>query len=96
MPFCLSLSTFLMSASFLLYGIFSSDPFIYVSFLSLAWEISNFFFCSSRPTHEGFLLKFQVPNGIGTLLGVTQLLLFAHYRNSSREDSAEGLIVSYS
>ncbi|TMW98933.1 hypothetical protein EJD97_003285 [Solanum chilense] len=66
MPFCLSLSTFLMSASFLLYGIFSSDPFIYV------------------------------PNGIGTLLGVTQLLLFAHYRNSSREDSAEGLMVSYS
>ncbi|KAG5597526.1 hypothetical protein H5410_038758 [Solanum commersonii] len=61
MPFCLSLSSFLMSASFLLYGIFSFDPFIYV------------------------------PNGIGTLLGVVQLLLFAHYRNSSREDSAEGL-----
>ncbi|CAA2982777.1 bidirectional sugar transporter SWEET2-like isoform X2 [Olea europaea var. sylvestris] len=29
MPFYLSLSTFLMSTSFLLYGIFSFDPFIY-------------------------------------------------------------------
>lgn len=30
MPFYLSLSTFLMSTSFLLYGIFNFDPFIYV------------------------------------------------------------------
>lgn len=30
MPFYLSLSTFLMSASFFLYGIFNFDPFIYV------------------------------------------------------------------
>ncbi|KAA8524042.1 hypothetical protein F0562_010527 [Nyssa sinensis] len=30
MPFYLSLSTFLMSASFFLYGFFNSDPFIYV------------------------------------------------------------------
>lgn len=33
MPFYLSLSTFLMSTSFLLYGIFNNDPFIYVSYL---------------------------------------------------------------
>lgn len=31
MPFCLSLSTFLMSVSFFTYGTFKSDPFIYVS-----------------------------------------------------------------
>ncbi|XP_015894994.3 bidirectional sugar transporter SWEET2 [Ziziphus jujuba] len=30
MPFYLSLSTFLMSTSFLLYGLFNSDPFIFV------------------------------------------------------------------
>ncbi|OIT00317.1 PREDICTED: bidirectional sugar transporter SWEET2-like [Nicotiana attenuata] len=65
MPFYLSLSTFLMSASFFLYGTFSFDPFIYV------------------------------PNGIGTVLGVVQLLLFAYYRNSSRGDFTEGFIVSY-
>lgn len=31
MPFYLSLSTFLMSLSFLAYGMFKDDPFIYVS-----------------------------------------------------------------
>ncbi|KAI5420353.1 Bidirectional sugar transporter sweet2, variant 2 [Lathyrus oleraceus] len=30
MPFCLSLSTFLMSVSFFLYGLLSDDVFIYV------------------------------------------------------------------
>lgn len=34
MPFYLSLSTFLMSASFLLYGLFNSDAFVYVSYSS--------------------------------------------------------------
>ncbi|XP_016503471.1 bidirectional sugar transporter SWEET2-like [Nicotiana tabacum] len=66
MPFYLSLSTFLMSASFFLYGTFSFDLFIYV------------------------------PNGIGTLLGVVQLLLYAYYKNSSTGDSTEHLVVSYS
>ena len=33
MPFYLSLSTFLMSTAFFLYGIFNFDPFVYVSFL---------------------------------------------------------------
>ncbi|KAL0399510.1 UNVERIFIED_CONTAM: Bidirectional sugar transporter SWEET2 [Sesamum radiatum] len=66
MPFHLSLSTFLMSTSFLLYGIFNFDPFIYV------------------------------PNGIGTLLGIIQLFLYSYYKRSSRDDSTEPLIVSYS
>lgn len=33
MPFYLSLSTFLMSTSFLLYGIFNYDPYVYVRVL---------------------------------------------------------------
>ncbi|XP_011082807.1 bidirectional sugar transporter SWEET2 [Sesamum indicum] len=66
MPFHLSLSTFLMSTSFLLYGIFNFDPFVYV------------------------------PNGIGTLLGIIQLFLYSYYKRSSRDNSGEPLIVSYS
>lgn len=38
MPFYLSLSTFLMSTSFLLYGIFNYDPYIYVRFLQLMFS----------------------------------------------------------
>lgn len=64
MPFQLSLCTFFLSTSFLLYGVFNFDPFVYV------------------------------PNGIGTILGVVQLLLFLYYRKP--EDSTEPLLVSYS
>lgn len=39
--------------------------------------------------------NFQVPNGMGTILGIAQLLLYFYYNNSSREDSKEPLIVSY-
>ncbi|EPS71278.1 hypothetical protein M569_03483, partial [Genlisea aurea] len=63
MPFYLSLSTFLMSISFLLYGVFNGDPFVYV------------------------------PNGIGTILGTIQLLLFAYYRKPSQEDTTRPLII---
>ncbi|KAL2472731.1 Bidirectional sugar transporter SWEET2 [Forsythia ovata] len=65
MPYYLSLSTFLMSTSFLLYGIFSFDPFIYV------------------------------PNGIGTILAIIQLVLFSYYQNASRENSRVPLLVSH-
>ncbi|ONI12277.1 hypothetical protein PRUPE_4G155700 [Prunus persica] len=65
MPFYLSLSTFLMSTSFFLYGIFNYDLFIYV------------------------------PNGIGTILGIIQLALYFYYKDSSKEDSREPLIVPY-
>ncbi|KAI4321791.1 hypothetical protein MLD38_035134 [Melastoma candidum] len=66
MPFYLSLSTFLMSASFLLYGVFNDDMFIYV------------------------------PNGIGTLLGIIQLLLYAHYSRKSRDKLKTPLMESLS
>nr|AFK48838.1 unknown [Lotus japonicus] len=65
MPFYLSLSTFLMSTSFLLYGLFNDDAFIYV------------------------------PNGIGTILGVVQLILYFYYESKSRKESGEPLMVSY-
>lgn len=65
MPFYLSLSTFLMSASFSAYGIFNNDAFIYV------------------------------PNGIGTILGVVQLLLYFYFKSTSREEFREPLIVAY-
>ncbi|KAL8209085.1 hypothetical protein R6Q57_008497 [Mikania cordata] len=64
MPFYLSLSTFLMSTSFLLYGIFNFDPFIYV------------------------------PNGIGTILGIAQLMLYFYYNNQSKQETREPLIES--
>ncbi|WCJ32333.1 Bidirectional sugar transporter SWEET2 [Euphorbia peplus] len=62
MPFYLSLSTFLMSTSFLLYGILNADPFVYV------------------------------PNGIGCILGITQLALYFHYKNKSTDESRKRLI----
>ncbi|GAU38682.1 hypothetical protein TSUD_54300 [Trifolium subterraneum] len=65
MPFYLSLSTFLMSTSFLIYGLLSDDIFIYL------------------------------PNGIGTILGMVQLILFFYYEKKSRIDAGEPLIVSY-
>ncbi|XP_056167950.1 bidirectional sugar transporter SWEET2-like isoform X2 [Syzygium oleosum] len=65
MPFYLSLSMFLMSASFSLYGIFNDDIFIYV------------------------------PNGIGTILGITQLVLYCYYKRAGSESSREPLIESY-
>ncbi|KAF7847325.1 hypothetical protein BT93_L3084 [Corymbia citriodora subsp. variegata] len=65
MPFYLSLSMFLMSAAFFLYGIFNDDIFIYV------------------------------PNGIGTILGITQLVLYFYYKRAGSESSREPLIESY-
>ncbi|XP_010273402.1 PREDICTED: bidirectional sugar transporter SWEET2 [Nelumbo nucifera] len=36
-----------------------------------------------------------VPNGIGTILGAVQLILYCYYSKTSREDSREPLIESY-
>ncbi|XP_031254835.1 bidirectional sugar transporter SWEET2 isoform X1 [Pistacia vera] len=66
MPFYLSLSTFLMSSSFFLYGILNWDAFVYV------------------------------PNGIGTILGIVQLVLYFYYRGTSRDESRDPLIVTCS
>ena len=47
MPFYLSLSTFLMSTAFFLYGIFNFDPFVYVSFFVISSCV--FIYSSSMP-----------------------------------------------
>ncbi|KAK4794892.1 hypothetical protein SAY86_012886 [Trapa natans] len=66
MPFYLSLSTFLMSISFFLYGVLNGDIFIFL------------------------------PNSIGTLLGITQLVLYCYYKNMGASTLREPLIESYS
>lgn len=54
MPFYLSLSTFLMSASFLAYGILNNDPFVYVSFLTSFTLHFLSFFCVAQNLHLCF------------------------------------------
>ncbi|KAL6615858.1 hypothetical protein ACP70R_038128 [Stipagrostis hirtigluma subsp. patula] len=63
MPFYLSLSTFLMSASFAVYGLLLRDFFIYF------------------------------PNGLGVILGATQLVLYAYYsRKWKGSDTSASLL----
>ncbi|CAD6238356.1 unnamed protein product [Miscanthus lutarioriparius] len=65
MPFYLSLSMFLMSASFFGYGVLLRDFFIYI------------------------------PNGIGTILGIIQLVLYAYFRKGSSEEARLPLLVTH-
>ncbi|XP_028763861.1 bidirectional sugar transporter SWEET2-like isoform X1 [Neltuma alba] len=65
MPFYLSLSTFLMSTSFSLYGLLNQDAFVYA------------------------------PNGVGTILGLIQLVLYFYYKRASVEECREPLIEPY-
>lgn len=65
MPFYLSLSTFLMSTSFFIYGVFNEDLFVYG------------------------------PNGIGTILGIVQLIMYFYYKSREEPKVVEPLIVSY-
>uniref|UniRef100_K3XRL3 Bidirectional sugar transporter SWEET n=2 Tax=Setaria italica TaxID=4555 RepID=K3XRL3_SETIT len=65
MPFYLSLSMFLMSVSFFVYGVLLHDFFIYI------------------------------PNGIGTILGIIQLLLYAYFRKGSRGEARLPLLVTH-
>ncbi|KAG4981542.1 hypothetical protein JHK85_035500 [Glycine max] len=57
----------------------------FVGFLSCASLISMF----ASP------LFIIVPNGIGTILGMIQLILYFYFESKSRESSREPLIVSY-
>ncbi|WOL03968.1 bidirectional sugar transporter SWEET2a-like isoform X2 [Canna indica] len=56
-------------------------PF-YLSLATFLMSIS--FFAYGMLLHDFFI---YIPNGIGTLLGVVQLLLYAYYSNGSREES---------
>ena len=99
MPFYLSLSMFLMSVSFFVYGVLLHDFFIYVRFkfpivgCSFCFEgclTVCLLFCSSW-----FVSQFQIPNGIGTILGVIQLLLYAYFRKGSRGEDRLPLLVTH-
>lgn len=109
MPFYLSLSTFLMSISFSAYGMLKSDPFIYVSihwtkvfvcilmllYYNVVFFPNSYFMLLSNYMLVLLLYKFQVPNGIGSVLGAVQLVLYGYYSRSSEDGSREPLIVSY-
>ncbi|CAN6683571.1 unnamed protein product [Malus baccata var. baccata] len=80
MPFNLSLATFLMSLSFSAYGQDVNMP------------NPNFGTCVD-PLQITFWM--QIPNGIGTILGLVQLALYSYYSKISEDASREPLIVSY-
>ena len=97
MPFYLSLATFLMSLSFFGYGMFKQDLFISVSdkpvfciiyfhyFFGFFYLNSSFIFWQNlifTVALISFVSK-QVPNGIGGLLGIIQLVLYFCYSRSS-------------
>lgn len=42
-----------------------------------------------------FVSQFQIPNGIGTILGIIQLLLYAYFRKGSREEAKLPLLVTH-
>lgn len=105
MPFYLSLSTFFMSTS-LLCGIFNSEPFVYVSFrdnihllvfylLSYFTLMMNATSCKATGLKKACVFDLQTPNGVGTILGIVQLVLYCYVKNVEREDSREPFIVSF-
>lgn len=64
-------------------------PF-YLSLATFLMSIS--FFAYGMLLHDFFI---YIPNGIGTVLGVLQLLLYAYYSRKSREESRQPLLVSH-
>jgi solute carrier family 50 protein (sugar transporter) len=100
MPFYLSLSMSLMSVSFFAYGLLLDDFFIYVrsSFLLLIpsfclGRMSNIMYICFLPSC--WFAQLQIPNGIGTILGVIQLLLYAYFRKGSRDEARRPLLVTH-
>ncbi|KAJ8498337.1 hypothetical protein OPV22_008889 [Ensete ventricosum] len=64
-------------------------PF-YLSLATFLMSIS--FFAYGMLLHDFFI---YIPNGIGTVLGVVQLLLYAYYSRKSVEESRLPLVASY-
>ncbi|XP_020595974.1 bidirectional sugar transporter SWEET2a [Phalaenopsis equestris] len=63
-------------------------PF-HLSFATFLTSIS--FFSYGMLLHDFFI---YIPNGIGSVLGITQLLLYGYYREKSREDYTLPLFIS--
>lgn len=62
-------------------------------FLSLAtFLMSAAFFVYGLLNNDAYV---SVPNGIGTMLGIVQLLLYFHFKKAHGEDSREPLLVLY-
>ncbi|XP_020264994.1 bidirectional sugar transporter SWEET2a [Asparagus officinalis] len=62
-------------------------------YLSLATFLMSISFFAYGMLLDDFFI--YIPNGIGSILGVIQLLLYAYYSRKSRDDSRLPLIVSY-
>jgi solute carrier family 50 protein (sugar transporter) len=101
MPFYLSLSMFLMSASFFGYGVLLRDFFIYVRFtfpicwLNLLLGLEGCLTACLLVVLILFVSLFQIPNGIGTILGIVQLMLYAYFRKGSSEEAKLPLLVTH-
>ncbi|KQK08221.1 bidirectional sugar transporter SWEET2a [Brachypodium distachyon] len=62
-------------------------------YLSLAMSLmSASFFAYGVLLHDFFI---YIPNGIGTILGVIQLLLYAYFRKGSKEEARRPLLVTH-
>uniref|UniRef100_A0A0A9HL14 Uncharacterized protein n=1 Tax=Arundo donax TaxID=35708 RepID=A0A0A9HL14_ARUDO len=62
-------------------------------YLSLSmFLMSVSFFAYGMLLHDFFI---YIPYGIGTILGIIQLLLFAYFRKGSREETRRPLLVTH-
>ncbi|PKI45049.1 hypothetical protein CRG98_034571 [Punica granatum] len=80
MPFCLSLFMFICGASWFLFGILGADPYVYgwgLTILATTINVPHL----PLPLPQAVV----VPNGLGGLLGMMQLILYAVYRNKKVE-----------
>lgn len=99
MPFYLSLSMFLMSVSFFAYGMLLHDFFIYVRFLfpnvGCCFCLEGWLTSCLVPALLLLICRLQIPNGIGTVLGIIQLLLYAYFSKRSKEEARLPLLVTH-
>ncbi|KAG6419291.1 hypothetical protein SASPL_121507 [Salvia splendens] len=89
MPYYLSLATFLMSIAFFAYGMLKHDAFVSVSLFKLLHPITR---CISNLLPPA---KNQIPNGIGAVLGILQLVLYFHYSRTNAQLSRTPLLEPY-
>ncbi|KAF9689210.1 hypothetical protein SADUNF_Sadunf01G0067900 [Salix dunnii] len=88
MPFFISLASFANGVAWSAYALIKFDPFILVIHLSLSLTI-YMCDCSSMFSDMGLWFISQVPNGVGTLFSVAQLILYAvYYRSTQRQIAA--------
>ncbi|XP_044953644.1 bidirectional sugar transporter SWEET2a [Hordeum vulgare subsp. vulgare] len=62
-------------------------------YLSLSMSLMSVSFFAYGALLDDFFI--YVPNGVGTVLGVVQLLLYAYYRKGSRDEARRPLLVTH-